>query len=31
MYYGAADEAMAVADIPLSDVIATLSYEMPLV
>ncbi|AIQ66133.1 glycosidase [Paenibacillus stellifer] len=30
MYYGAADEVMAVADIPLAEVFDTLSYEKPL-
>ncbi|WP_058302782.1 glycoside hydrolase family 130 protein [Gorillibacterium timonense] len=31
MYYGAADEVMAVADIPLAEIFDTLSYEEPLV
>ncbi|MEK0316504.1 glycoside hydrolase family 130 protein [Cohnella sp. 56] len=31
MYYGAADEVMAVADIPLADIFETLSYEEPLI
>ncbi|MEK4476322.1 glycoside hydrolase family 130 protein [Paenibacillus sp. FSL R7-0048] len=31
MYYGAADEVMAVADIPLQDIFDTLSYEEPLI
>ncbi|OBZ12030.1 glycosidase [Bacillus sp. FJAT-27264] len=31
MYYGAADEVMAVADIPLADILDTLSYEEPLI
>jgi len=31
MYYGAADEVMAVADISLDDIFDTLSYEEPLI